>query len=157
MRNPSGHRVEKSQQLQVRHFLHNTCDQEFLKVSRCGRPQQRQRNVQKSVRAARAKLFFLLNRPIVVFFAVLFAFAAWHHMILYFVRENYKYYRELHPQPWLNLYIRDILAAQLTDTLTGYCRFFSAQYRSPQFLPQVTQVRSMSIGEHRHCCVTFKI
>ena len=38
----------------------------FLKVSRCGRAKQRQRNVQKKC-AARAKLLFLLIRPIVVF------------------------------------------------------------------------------------------
>ena len=25
------------------------------------------------------------------------------------------------------------------------------------FIPQVAQARNMSIGEHRHCCVTFKI
>ena len=24
-------------------------------------------------------------------------------------------------------------------------------------LPQVAQARNMSIGEHRHCCVTFKL
>ena len=38
----------------------------FLEVSRCGRSKQRQRNVQKNC-AARAKLFFVLIRPIVVF------------------------------------------------------------------------------------------
>ena len=38
----------------------------FLEVSRCSRTKQRQRNVQKKC-AARAKLFFLLIRPIVVF------------------------------------------------------------------------------------------
>ena len=26
-----------------------------------------------------------------------------------------------------------------------------------QIKPQVAQARNMSIGEHRHCCVTFKI
>ena len=40
----------------------------FLEVSRCGRAKKRQRNVQKKC-AARAKLFFLLNRPIVVVFS----------------------------------------------------------------------------------------
>ena len=38
----------------------------FLEVSRCSRAKQRQRNVQKKF-AARAKLLFLLIRPIVVF------------------------------------------------------------------------------------------
>ena len=38
----------------------------FLEVSRCSRAKQRQRNVQKKC-AARAKLFFFLIRPIVVF------------------------------------------------------------------------------------------
>ena len=38
----------------------------FLEVSCGGRAKQRQRNVEKKC-AARAKLFFLLNRPIVVF------------------------------------------------------------------------------------------
>ena len=38
----------------------------LLEVSCCSRAKQRQRNVQKKC-AARAKLLFLLNRPIVVF------------------------------------------------------------------------------------------
>ena len=38
----------------------------FLEVSRCSRAEQRQRNVQKKC-AARTRLLFLLNRPIVVF------------------------------------------------------------------------------------------
>ena len=38
----------------------------FADVSRCSRRKQRQRNVQKKC-AARAKLLFLLIRPIVVF------------------------------------------------------------------------------------------
>ena len=37
-----------------------------MKVSRCSRAKQRQRNVQKRC-AARAKLLFLLARPVVVF------------------------------------------------------------------------------------------
>ena len=52
----------------------NTCDissiksvtKKFVEVSRCSRAKQRQRNVQKKF-AARAKLLFLLIRPIVVF------------------------------------------------------------------------------------------
>jgi len=49
----------------------------FLEVSRCSRAKQRQRNVQKKC-AARAKLHFLLIRPIVVFhrFPSLHAFPA---------------------------------------------------------------------------------
>ena len=39
----------------------------FLEVSRCSRAKQRQRNVQKKC-ATRAKLLFLLIRPVVVFF-----------------------------------------------------------------------------------------
>ena len=38
----------------------------FLEVPRCSRAKQRQRNVQKKC-AARAKLLFLLIRPVVVF------------------------------------------------------------------------------------------
>ena len=70
MRNPSGHqgeneRVKKSEQ-QVRHFLHKRVTRKFLEFSRCGPAKQLQRNVQKKC-AARAKLFFLLIRPVVVF------------------------------------------------------------------------------------------
>ena len=39
----------------------------FVEVSRCSRAKQRQRNVQKKC-AVRAKLLFLLIRPIVVFY-----------------------------------------------------------------------------------------
>ena len=45
------------------------------------------------------------------------AFAAQHYMILYFVRTNYKYYRELRFQPWLNIYI--ILCYQLKILCLG--------------------------------------
>ena len=34
------------------------------------------------------------------------AFAAQHYTISYFVRTNFKCYRELYFQPWLNLYIK---------------------------------------------------
>ena len=47
----------------------------LLEVSRCSRAKQRQRNVQKKC-AARAKLLFLLIRPVVVFFTVFVALAA---------------------------------------------------------------------------------
>ena len=63
----------------------NMCDissikhvtKKFLEVSRCSRAKQRQRNVQKSKCAARAKSLLLI-RPIVVFhlFPALHAFAA---------------------------------------------------------------------------------
>ena len=45
---------------------HRVTSKKFLEVSRCSRAKQRQRNVQKKC-AARAKLPFLLIRPIVVF------------------------------------------------------------------------------------------
>ena len=72
MRNSSGHqgenaRVKNSEQQQVRHILHKTCNYVFLRVSRCGRTKQRQRNVQKKCAAHAKLLFFLLIRPIVVF------------------------------------------------------------------------------------------
>ena len=47
----------------------------FLEVSLCSRAKRRQRNVQNKC-AASAKLFFLLIRPIVVFFTVLVSIAA---------------------------------------------------------------------------------
>ena len=55
----------------------------FLEVSRNSRAKQRQRNVKKV--CCTCKVAFLLIRPIVVFFTVLVAFAAWHYTILYFV------------------------------------------------------------------------
>ena len=78
----------------------------FLEVSRCSRAKQRQRSVQTKC-SARAKLLFLLIRPIVVF----------HHserrclrrlalQDLIFFGANYKYYRQLRFNPWLNLYIK---------------------------------------------------
>ena len=49
-------------------FSKKNVTKKFLEVSRCSRAKQRQRNVQKKC-AARAKLLFLLIRPIVVFSA----------------------------------------------------------------------------------------
>ena len=121
MRNPSGYqgeneRVEKSEQQQVRHFFHKTCNQEVFGSFTFWPCKTTAKKCTKKV-CCTCKVVFLLNRPIYCcFFTILVAFAAQHNMILYFVRANYKYYRELHPQPWLNLYIREILAAQLTDT-----------------------------------------
>ena len=63
MRIVSGHRGENERQ---QHFLHKTCNQEVSGSPRCSRAKQRQRNVQKKC-AARAKLLFLLIRPVVVF------------------------------------------------------------------------------------------
>ena len=53
----------------MQHFLHKTLrvSRKFLEVSRCSHAKQLQRNVQKKC-AARAELFFLLIRPIVVVF-----------------------------------------------------------------------------------------
>ena len=69
----------------------------FLEVSRCSRAKQRQRNVQKKC-AVRAKLFLLI-RPIIVFHwfsgVACLPRLAVHDFIIYFVWENYKYYREL--------------------------------------------------------------
>ena len=68
---------------------------EFLEVSRCSRAKQRQRNVQKKC-AARAKLFFLLIRPIVVFHRspVLPSPLSITRFYILF-EQNYRYYREL--------------------------------------------------------------
>ena len=67
MRNASVHQCKEkmsgSEREYVRYFLHKL---RFLEDSRCSRAKQRQRNVQKKC-AARAKLLFLLIRPIVVF------------------------------------------------------------------------------------------
>ena len=74
MGNATGHQCKvkmsgsekKSERELVRHFLPKSLTRKFLEVSRCSRAKQRQRNVQKKF-AARAKLLFLLIRPIVVF------------------------------------------------------------------------------------------
>ena len=72
MRNASGHLGENERQRKK--VNKNTYDissikrvtRKFLEVSRCSRAKQRQRNVQRKC-AARAKLLFLLIRPIFVF------------------------------------------------------------------------------------------
>ena len=132
MRNPSGHQGENEWKKvnNNRYDISSTkrVTRKFLEISRCGRSKQRQSmNVQKSV--LHVQSCFFAKQTYCCFFTILVAFAAQHNMILYFLRENYKNYRELPSQPWLNLYIRDILAAQLTDTLTGQRRFFSVQYQ----------------------------
>ena len=74
MRNASGHQCKEKMSGSEKKVNENTYDissikrvtKKFLEVSRCSRAKQRQRNVQKKC-AARAKLFFLLIRPIVVF------------------------------------------------------------------------------------------
>ena len=49
---------KKSEQEQVRHFLHKTCvTRTFLEVSRCSRAKQRKRNGKREC-DARAKLLF---------------------------------------------------------------------------------------------------
>ena len=64
MRNASGYLGEnerqwkKSEQENVRHFLHKTtATRKLLEVSRCSRAKQRQRHAQRKC-AARAKLLF---------------------------------------------------------------------------------------------------
>ena len=37
------------------------------------------------------------------------------------------------------------------------CRMLARTAVQPRVLAQVAQAQNMSIGEHRHCCVTFKI
>ena len=70
MRNASGHQCKEKMSGSEKKVNENTYDissiKKFLKVSRCGRAKQRQRNAQKKC-AARAKLLFLLIRLIVVF------------------------------------------------------------------------------------------
>ena len=74
MRNASGHQCKVKMSGSEKKVNENTYDissikrvtKKFLEVSRCSRAKQRQRNVQKKC-AARAKLLFLLIRPIAVF------------------------------------------------------------------------------------------
>ena len=100
MRNASGHpdkserHWKKSEQEHVRHFLHKSVTREFLDVSLCCRAKQRQINVQKSVLHEQSFFCFCLL-DLLLFFTVLFAFAASHYTILYLVWANYKYYWEL--------------------------------------------------------------
>ena len=74
MRNASGHQCKVKMSGSEKKVNENSYDissikrvtKKFLEVSRCSRAKQRQRNVQKKC-AARAKLLFLLIRPIAVF------------------------------------------------------------------------------------------
>ena len=74
MGNASGHQCKVKMSGNEKKVNENTYDissikrvtKNFLEISRCTRAKQRQRNVQKTC-AARAKLLFLLIRPIVVF------------------------------------------------------------------------------------------
>ena len=74
MGNASGHQFKVKISGSEKNVNENTYDsssikrvtKKFLEVSRCSREKQRQRNVQKKC-AARAKLLFLLIKPIVVF------------------------------------------------------------------------------------------
>ena len=78
MGNASGHQIKVKKKTGIEKKVNeNTYDissiktikrvtKKFLEVSRCSCAKQRQRNVQKKC-AARAKLVFLLIRPIVVF------------------------------------------------------------------------------------------
>ena len=85
MRNASSHQCKVKIRGSEKKVIENTYDispqksvtKKSLEVSRCIRAKQRQRNVQKKC-AARAKVAFLLIRPIVVvfFFTVLVASVA---------------------------------------------------------------------------------
>ena len=74
MGNASGHQCKVNMSGSEKKVNENSYDissikhvtKNFVEVSRCSRAKQRQRNVQKKC-AARAKLLFLLIRPIVVF------------------------------------------------------------------------------------------
>ena len=70
MGNASCHQCKEQMSGSEKKVNENTYDisstKKFLEVSRCSRAKQRQRNVQKKC-AARAKLLFLLIRPIVTF------------------------------------------------------------------------------------------
>ena len=74
MGNASGHQRKVKISVSEKKVNENTYDisfikrvtKKFLEVSRCSRAKQRQRNEQKKY-AARAKLLFLLIRPIAVF------------------------------------------------------------------------------------------
>ena len=74
MENPSGHQCKVKMSGSGKKVNENTYNissikritKKFLEVSRCSRAKPRQRNAQKKC-AARAKLFFLLIRPTVVF------------------------------------------------------------------------------------------
>ena len=75
MRNASSHQCKVKMRGSEKKVIENTYDisskksvtKKSLEVSRCIRAKQRQRNVQKKC-AARAKVAFLLIRPIVVVF-----------------------------------------------------------------------------------------
>ena len=75
----------------------------FLEVSCCSHAKQWQRNIEKSV--LHVKSCFFAYQTYCCFLTILIAFATQHYTILYFAGANYKYYRELCLQPWLNLYI----------------------------------------------------
>ena len=74
MRNASGYQCKVKMNVSEKKVNENSYDissikrvtKKFLEVVRCSRTKQRQRNVQKKC-AARAKLLFLLIRPIAVF------------------------------------------------------------------------------------------
>ena len=76
MRNASGHQCKVKMRGSEKKVNENTYDisskksvtKKSLEVSRCIRAKQRPRNVQEKC-AARAKVAFLLIRPIVVFFS----------------------------------------------------------------------------------------
>ena len=98
MRNPSSHqgeneRVKKSGQRQARHFLHKTSSQEGYGSFTLWSCKITAKRCTKKV-CCTCKVVFFAKQNYCCFFTVLVAFAAWHNMILYFVRENYKYYRE---------------------------------------------------------------
>ena len=112
MRNASGHQCKKKMSGSEKKVNENTYDissikrvtKKFLKVSRCSRAKQRQRNVQKNC-AARAKLLLLI-RPIVVFYLSPALPSPLSIPWFYILFDPYhKYYRELRFLPWTNLYI----------------------------------------------------
>ena len=93
MRNASSHQFKVKIRGSEKKVIENTYDisskksvtKKSLEVSRCIRTKQRQRNVQKKC-AARAKVAFLLIRPIVVvFFHRSRCLRRLAFMILYFV------------------------------------------------------------------------
>ena len=134
MKNPSGHQGENERVKEVNNNRYDISSikrvtRKFLEVSRYVCAKQRQRNVQNKC-AARAKLFFFFAKST---YCCFFTFSlpspfskTWFYILF---EQTVNFIESFAISPWLNLYIRDTLATQLTDTLTGYCRFFPVQYQ----------------------------
>ena len=110
MRNASGHQCKVKMSGSEKKVNEKTYDislikrvtKKFLKVSRCSRAKQRQRNVQKKL----CKVAFFANQTYCCFSRspVLPSPLSITRFYIFF-EQTIKYYRELRFQPWLNPYI----------------------------------------------------